>query len=72
MSTQREARRRLSRAAFAPSFPNAVRVRLESLLIVRFREAAFAAFRTLRRAALRCRAELMVHRRRAVHCENSR
>jgi hypothetical protein len=41
-------------AAFAPSFPSAVRVRFGSFAIVRFFFAARAAFLMFRRAAARC------------------
>jgi hypothetical protein len=41
-------------AAFAPSFPKALRTRFGSLLIVRLRLAAAAAFLTFFRAADRC------------------
>src|SRR5438445_1776672 len=44
----------LRRAAFAPSFPSAVRVFFGRCAIVRLRRAAAAAFLMLRRAAARC------------------
>src|SRR2546423_1837333 len=49
--------RRLRRAAFAPSFPNAVRTRWGKCATVRFSFAARAAFLMFRRAALRCRGD---------------
>src|SRR5438045_981515 len=51
----RKCYRRLRRAAFAPSFPNAVRTRLGKCATVRFFRATRAAFLMFRRAALRCR-----------------